>query len=154
QEFQTIHNFGASDAWSLQFVGANWPAQKQARIADLLFSLEEQTDGSPVGIGLSAWRFNIGAGSAAQGEERGTGDRWRRADAFLRPDGGFDPSAQPGQRAFLRAARARGVEQFYAFSNSPPVSTNPRCCGGWGTTRGSCAPACGGSRWRRVIACR
>lgn len=122
QEFQTIHNFGASDAWSLQFVGANWPAQKQARIADLLFSLEEQTDGSPVGIGLSAWRFNIGAGSAAQGEESGIGDRWRRADAFVRSDGSFDPAAQPGQRAFLRAARARGVEQFYAFSNSPPVT--------------------------------
>ncbi len=122
QEFQTIHNFGASDAWSIQFVGEYWPEAKQERIADLLFSLEEGEDGSPIGIGLSAWRFNIGAGSAAQGEESGIRDRWRRAGAFLSGDGTFNPQAQPGQRSFLQHARARGVEQFYAFVNSPPVA--------------------------------
>ena len=121
RQFQTIRNFGASDAWSIQFVGRHWPADKRGYIADLLFSLEEREDGSPVGIGLSAWRFNLGAGSARQGDESGIDDRWRRAGSFLRRDGSFDPEGQPGQRAFLREAAQRGVEQFYAFSNSPPV---------------------------------
>ena len=119
---QTIHNFGASDAWSVQFVGEHWPAEKRARIADLLFSLDERDDGSPEGIGLSAWRFNIGAGSDRQGGESGIRDRWRRAGSFLSEDGSFDTGAQPGQRTMLREARERGVEQFYAFVNSPPVA--------------------------------
>lgn len=119
---QTIHNFGASDAWSIQFVGEHWPEEKQDRIADLLFSTKTRADGSPVGIGLSAWRFNIGAGSARQRDDSGIRDRWRRTRSFMRADGSFDPDAQPGQRVFLREARERGVDQFYAFANSPPVA--------------------------------
>src|SRR5690606_17208450 len=82
---------------------------------------EERTDGSPVGIGLSAWRFNIGAGSARQGAASGIRDRLRRASSFMHEDGSFDPGAQPGQRTFLRDSRDRGVDQFYAFVNSPPI---------------------------------
>jgi O-glycosyl hydrolase len=63
---QTIANFAASDAWAGQFVG-NWPAAKKEAIADLLFSQDK-------GIGLSMWRFNIGAGSAEQGEASGIKD--------------------------------------------------------------------------------
>ncbi len=59
QRFQTIHHFGASDAWSIQFVG-NWPEQKKESIADLLFS-QDMENGKPIGIGLSMWRFNLGA---------------------------------------------------------------------------------------------
>ena len=119
---QTIHAFGASDAWSIQFVGRDWPVAKRERIADLLFSLELDADGSPVGIGLSAWRFNVGAGSAAQGEESGIRDEWRRAESFLLPDGSYDWTRLAGQRWFLRAAAERGVEEFVAFVNSPPVA--------------------------------
>ena len=119
---QPIHNFGASDAWSVQFVGQNWPAEKRSRIADLLFSMDQRADGSPEGIGLSAWRFNIGAGSDRQGSESGIRDPWRRAESFLLDDGSFDAGAQAGQRRMLREARERGVEQFYAFVNSPPVA--------------------------------
>lgn len=119
---QTIHNFGASDAWSCQFVGKNWPLQKREAIANLLFSTDLKPDGSPAGIGLSAWRFNIGAGSAAQGADSDIRDEWRRADGFLRPDGTLNLDAQPGQRWFLQAARNRGVETFTGFVNSPPVS--------------------------------
>ena len=35
---QTMRGFGASDAWSTQFVGKNWPLNKRNTIADLLFS--------------------------------------------------------------------------------------------------------------------
>src|SRR5210317_1027703 len=52
--FQTIDNFGASDCWSFQMIG-DWYTQNKIKIADLLFSTEN-------GIGLSAWRFNIGGG--------------------------------------------------------------------------------------------
>ena len=119
---QTIHNFGASDAWSCQFVGKNWPLAQREKIADLLFSRQTDEVGNPLGIGLSAWRFNIGGGSAEQGGESLIHDEWRRAESFLQSDGSFDPSRQAGQKWFLQAAKERGVTQFIGFVNSPPVS--------------------------------
>ncbi|MFD1872725.1 glycoside hydrolase [Hymenobacter bucti] len=111
---QTIANFAASDAWAGQFVG-NWPAAKKEAIADLLFSQDK-------GIGLSMWRFNIGAGSAEQGEASGIKDEWRRAESFLTPTGSYDFTRQAGQLWFMKAAQQRGVKQFLGFLNSPPVS--------------------------------
>src|SRR5580693_5814158 len=66
--YQVIDNFGASDAWACQFAG-NWPDAKRNNIADLLFSKDTLVDGSPKGVALSLWRFNIGAGSGQQGEK-------------------------------------------------------------------------------------
>lgn len=118
--YQTISNFGASDAWSCQFVG-NWPDDKRNKIADLLFSQDIDADGSPKGIGLSLWRFNIGAGSAQQRNESGINDEWRRAESFLNTDGTYNWQNQVGQVWFLKAAKKRGVKQFLGFTNSPPV---------------------------------
>lgn len=118
--FQTIDNFGASDAWSCQFVG-KWPDEQRNRVADLLFSVEENADGSPKGIGLSCWRFNIGAGSAEQQGDTKIRDSWRRAECFLQPDGTYNWQKQAGERWFLQAAKQRGVESFAGFVNSPPV---------------------------------
>jgi len=118
--FQTIDNFGASDAWSTQFVG-NWPQNKKEKIADLLFSREKDEHGNPKGIGLSLWRFNIGAGSAEQEENSGIGDEWRRAEGFLNDDGSYNWEKQSGQVWFAQAAKERGVENLLLFSNSPPV---------------------------------
>lgn len=111
--YQTIGNFGASDAWSCQFIG-NWPGAKKNVIADWLFSMDTLQDGRPKGIGLSLWRTNIGAGSAEQGDTSGIRDVWRRA-------GDMCGSAVQGQRWFLKAAHQRGVRQFLGFLNSPPV---------------------------------
>jgi O-glycosyl hydrolase len=122
RERQTIHSFAASDAWSVQFLGRYWPAAQRERAADLLFGTQERADGSAVGIGLSAYRFEIGAGSAAPGDSSKIGDRWRRATGFLRRDGIYDWSQQDGQRAFMRDAKARGVRTFIGFVNSPPVA--------------------------------
>lgn len=119
-EFQTIHNFGASDAWSAQFVG-KWPLEKKNQIADLLFSSEVNADGNPKGIGLSAWRFNIGAGSAEQGLDSDIKDEWRRAEGFLNSDGSYNWKKQLGQQWFLSAAKKNGVDDFIAFVNSPPI---------------------------------
>ncbi len=119
-EFQTIHNFGASDAWSCQFVG-NWPDEQKNKVADLLFSRDVDEAGSPKGIGLSCWRFNIGAGSADQEGDTRINDPWREAECFLQEDGTYNWEKQKGQRWFLRAAKERGVEDFIGFVNSPPV---------------------------------
>jgi O-glycosyl hydrolase len=114
---QTIRNFGASDAWTIQYVGL-WPDEKRNQIADWLFSMEEDADGKPKGIGLSLWRFNIGAGSARHND---ISDEWRRAEGFLTDDLSYDWSRQAGQRWMMGAARNRGVKEFVAFTNSPPV---------------------------------
>lgn len=119
--YQHIDNFGASDAWSCQFIG-NWPKEKANKIADLLFSKDTLADGSPKGIALSLWRFNIGAGSAQQADNSGIKNEWRRAASFLNADGTYNWGNQTGQVWFLNFAKTRGVKQFLGFVNSPPVN--------------------------------
>lgn len=92
-QYQEMDHFGASDAWSGQFVG-NWPAQKKEAIADLLFSNAMDDQGNPIGTGLSLWRIILGAGSAEQGAKSGIKDPWRRAPSFLDKDGKFDKERQ------------------------------------------------------------
>ena len=121
KQFQVIENFGASDAWACQFTGL-WPDAKKNAIADLLFSTDTFSNGTPKGIGLSLWRFNIGAGSVQQGEASGIKDEWRRAESFLEADGNYNWNRQAGQVWFLKAAQQRGVKQFLGFLNSPPVN--------------------------------
>lgn len=117
---QTIDNFGASDAWSVQFVGT-WPYEKRKAIADLLFSTKNDKNGHPKGIGLSLWRFNMGAGSAEQGTASGIKDEWRRAPSFMNENGSYNWEKVKGQLWFLEEAKRQGVKEFLAFFNSPPV---------------------------------
>ena len=118
--YQTIQNFGASDCWTAQFFG-HFPDDKRNRMADWLFSMETDEQGQPKGIGLSLWRFNIGAGSLEQGELSRIPNATRRGECFQLPDGTYDWKKQSGQRWFLAAARKRGVGQFLAFNLSAPV---------------------------------
>ena len=117
---QTVRHFGASDAWSMQFIGLWENEQEQQKIADWLFSTDVDANGQPRGIGLSIWRFNLGAGSQEQDEasqiQPGT-----RTECFLTKDGNYDWNKQAGQRKFLRMAKQRGVPYFLAFLNSAPV---------------------------------
>ena len=119
--FQKMHSFGASDAWRCQFIGKNWPARKKEQIAEWLFSREFDNDGNPKGIGLSLWRFYLGAGSMEQGDSSGITNYWRRAECFQNPDGTYDWNKQEGQQWFLSEARKYGVEYTLAFTISPPV---------------------------------
>ncbi|MBL3655839.1 glycoside hydrolase [Fulvivirga sediminis] len=121
QRFQTIDNFGASDAWSCQFVG-NWPLEKKQKIAELLFSKEMDQAGNPKGIGLSLWRFNLGAGSAHQGDLSGIKDEWRRSESFLQKDGDYDWTKQSGQVWFAQEAKKYEVENLLIFNNSPHIN--------------------------------
>ena len=117
---QTILHFGASDAWSMQDIGL-WPDEsQQAQVADWLFSLDCDSTGQPRGIGLSLWRFNLGAGSSEQGRDSQI-NRDTRTECFLTADGSYDWTKQSGQRRFLQLAKERGVPHFLAFLNSPPV---------------------------------
>lgn len=119
--YQEIHSFGASDAWRCQFVGANWPDEKKEQMAEWLFSQETDKEGNPLGIGLSLWRFYIGAGSMEQGDSSGIVNPWRRAESFLNADGTYDWAKHEGQQWFLEKAHEYGVENTLAFSNSAPV---------------------------------
>lgn len=128
---QHIQHFGASDAWSMQFLGL-WPEKQQQKIADWLFSMENDAQGKPKGIGLSIWRFNLGAGSEEQGDssqiQRGT-----RTQCFLKADGTYDWNKQEGQRRFLKLAKQRKVPYLLAFCNSAPVYFTQN---GWATNTG------------------
>ncbi|WP_167598049.1 glycoside hydrolase [Leeuwenhoekiella sp. ZYFB001] len=121
QKYQPIDGFGASDAWRTQFVGKNWPDNKRERIAELLFSQKVDNYGNPLGIGLSLWRFYIGAGSSEQGVNSDINNEWRRGESFLNDKGEYDWTKQQGQQWFLRSAKKAGVEKFLAFSIAPPV---------------------------------
>jgi len=118
QTHQRIDGFGASDAWSIDPIISKWDANGQQdqieALADRLFSIEK-------GIGLSAWRFNIGAGSAEQGEDSVIPDPLRRAQLLMPGAGtGIDKSKQLGQIRLLQEASERGVSNLVAFANSPP----------------------------------
>ena len=98
---QVMEHFSASDAWSTQYVGL-WPKEKREQIADWLFSMEMDVQGCPKGIGLSLWRFNIGAGSTEQGDSSQIGSPWTRTECFLQADGTYNWNKQKGQRNFLQ----------------------------------------------------
>lgn len=116
---QTIDNFGASDAWTMRFLGEASDATVR-QTADWLFSTECDAAGQPLGIGLSIWRFNLTAGSAEQGDESQINE-FTRGESFFTEDGTYDWEKLRGQRRMLREARARGVEHFLMFLNSPDV---------------------------------
>ena len=118
---QTISNIGASGCWFSENIGRYWPDKKKERMAELLFSKQFDKGGNPLGIGLSAWRFNIGGGTAEQGDSSGISTAEKRVECFLSPDGSYDWSKQQGYVWFLKKAHDYGVENLIAFSNTPPV---------------------------------
>ena len=120
ETFQKIHGFGASDAWSNDLVQL-WNDSTRNIAADWLFSKEVRPDGSFKGIGLSIWRYNLGAGSSEQRDSSYIGDPYRRTESFLNADGTYNFHKQTGAQWLLKAAKARGIENLVMFSNSPPV---------------------------------
>ncbi len=120
-EKQSIHSFGASDCWTTKFIGKWGDLNKKNKIADYLFSTDTLSDGTPKGIGLSLWRFNIGAGSYEQGVASGISDEWRREECFLTSGGTYNWNKQQGGQWFLNAAKARNVKYKNAFSVAAPV---------------------------------
>jgi hypothetical protein len=157
-EQQEMKGFGASDCWDGNWVGQYWNEPGQAegvgpvqdikgQIAEWLFSQDFDENGNPLGIGLSQWRVNLGAGSHEQGNSSRIGTlnynasnqvgRWdRRAESFLKGSTGteivnaaaaanpadrYDWTKQAGQQYFFKRAKDMGTEILIAFSNSPVV---------------------------------
>jgi len=118
--YQTIQDFGASDCWTAEYVSDYFTAGRE-QAAKWLFSQQTDASGNPEGIGLSCWRVNLGAGSAAQGSASNIEDETRRADCYLSADGTYDWTRCDGQQWFMQQARSYGVDHFLLFSNSAPV---------------------------------
>lgn len=120
--YQTIVDFGASDCWTAEYIGRYFSTAAKEQAAKRLFSRGTDADGNPEGIGLSCWRVNIGAGSAAQGTNSNIEDETRRTECFLNADGTYDWTRQAGQQYFMQKALEYGVDHFVLFSNSAPVT--------------------------------
>lgn len=108
KRLQTIEGFGASGAWWAQSIG-NWPSEKRDKILGLLFSRED-------GIGLTIYRYNIGAGSGDDIK-----DPWRSAETFEISQGSYDWTKDAASRRVLEEVCELGAERIILFANSPPV---------------------------------
>jgi O-glycosyl hydrolase len=108
EAYQTIEGFGASAAWWAQDIGG-WEDEKRNRIVELLFNRE-------TGIGLTIYRYNIGAGIANNIQ-----DPWRTAETFEVSQGVYDWTRDANAIWVMKAAQAQGAETFVAFVNSPPA---------------------------------
>jgi len=118
QKYQTLRGFGASGAWWAQEVGG-WSHIDEAsgkpvrdRISELLHSKEN-------GIGLSIYRYNIGAGSADSGKGD-IGNPLRRAQCFEVSEGQYDWSRDANAVYMMRQAAKDGADELIVFANSPP----------------------------------
>ncbi|MBR4727678.1 MAG: hypothetical protein IK080_07285 [Clostridia bacterium] len=117
-EYQRFEGIGASGAWWAQLVGG-WEHPDPAsglptceRIAQLLYSKTQ-------GIGLRAYRYNIGAGSA----DSGRGDismALRRTHSPETPDGTIDLDLDRNAVHMAELAVQYGAEELILFVNSPP----------------------------------
>jgi len=121
--YQTIEGFGASDCWTVDFVGKYFNDTEKGKAARWLFDSQLNSDGSVNGIGLSMWRFNLGGGTLGQGNASNISPVTRRADAFILPDGTYNfQNHHVGQQWFLKKAYSYGCTDFVAFSNSPVIN--------------------------------
>lgn len=115
--YQTIESFGTSGAWWSQYVGLwddkylNTQVTNRSRIATLLYH-------PTYGIGLTNYRYNLGAGSA----DSGLGvysDVNRRAQSFEVAPGEYDFTKDEGAQWFLQEVTRLGCEEVVLFFNSP-----------------------------------
>lgn len=116
KKYQKIESFGASGAWWAQDIGG-WVDKedglaKRDKIASLLFDKEN-------GIGLSSYRYNLGAGSADSDNNPKITDKWRQAESFEISPGKYDWSKDGNAQYMLKKATNYGVNNIYLFANSP-----------------------------------
>lgn len=115
--YQTMESFGTSGAWWSQYVGGftkevdDSGRSSREAIAELLFDKEK-------GIGLTCYRFNLGAGSADSKKGKFS-DVHRRAQSFETAPGEYDFSKDANAVWFLKKAVELGVEEVVLFCNSP-----------------------------------
>ena len=115
--FQTMESFGTSGCWWSQYMGL-WDEPYldtgrtvREQIATLLFDRN-------FGIGLTNYRFNLGAGSADSGNGSYS-DIHRRAQSFETAPGVYDWNKDEGAVWFLMKAAELGAREVVLFCNSP-----------------------------------
>ena len=115
--YQTLESFGTSGAWWSQYVGTwdskylNTMRTNRERIATLLYN-------PTFGIGLTGYRYNLGAGSA----DSGNGDYSdvnRRAQSFEIAPGEYDWTKDEGAMWFVQEVTRLGCKEVTLFFNSP-----------------------------------
>jgi O-glycosyl hydrolase len=117
---QVIENIGSSTGMHGDYIAKHWRPETVDAIAELLFSRRFDEEGSPVGVGLSCFRIQIGGGG--EGDAGGIKEPWRRTDCFLRPDGSYDWCGQgQGTLYWRRKAQEYEVPTVIGYLNSPPV---------------------------------
>jgi hypothetical protein len=104
---QTFTGIGGSGAWWPNDLW-HFPEATRQNLSALLFSSE--------GLGLSSYRYNIGAGGV------NVSNPTRAPETFYVRAGVYNFSADPQGVYFLREAAKRGVPSITAFANSAPAS--------------------------------
>ncbi|MGF7142762.1 O-glycosyl hydrolase [Anaerotaenia torta] len=117
KKHQIIESFGTSGCWWSQYVGG-WEneykdtgREVREEIAYLLFDRE-------YGIGLTSYRYNVGAGSA----DSGKGTYWdphRRAESFETAPFTYNWNKDKNSVWFMKKAVELGAEEVILFCNSP-----------------------------------
>ena len=118
--YQTIESFGTSGAWWSQYMGLwDMPYSSTSMIKR---TVREQIAtwlyDRNWGIGLTNYRYNLGAGSA----DSGLGDYsdvHRRAQSFETAPGVYDWSKDEGAVWFLNKVTELGAQEIVLFFNSP-----------------------------------
>ncbi|KAF9443995.1 glycoside hydrolase family 30 protein [Macrolepiota fuliginosa MF-IS2] len=114
---QTFTGIGGSGAWWPNDLW-HFPETTRQNLSSLLFS--------PSGLGLSSYRYNVGAGGV------NVSNPTRAPETFYVSPGVYNFSADPQGVYFLNEAAKRGVASITAFANSAP----PRLTSGGASCNG------------------
>lgn len=118
---QTFTGIGGSGAWWPMDL-YNFPETTRQNLSSLLFSQN--------GLGLSSYRYNIGAGGV------NVSNPVRAPETFYVSPGVYNFAKDPQGVYFLQAAANNGVPSLTAFANSAPAqltSGKASCNGGFVT---------------------
>ncbi|KAG6867746.1 hypothetical protein C0993_011700 [Termitomyces sp. T159_Od127] len=103
---QTIHSIGGSGAWWPNDL-IHFPLSTRQNLSSLLFS--------PSGLGLSSYRYNVGAGGV------NVSNPTRAPETFYVSPGVYDFSKDAAGVFFLNQASEFGVQHLTMFANSAPA---------------------------------
>ena len=115
--YQTLESFGTSGCWWSQYIGL-WDEPYGGTGRSVREEIVRLLYDRNFGIGLTGYRYNLGAGSADSGKGS-YADVHRRAQSFETAPGVYDWSKDEGARWFLRQVTEAGAKEVVLFCNSP-----------------------------------
>lgn len=117
ETFQTLESFGCSGCWWSQYMGlwdepyGDTGRSFREQLAMLLYDRN-------FGIGLTGYRYNLGAGSA-DSRNGVYQDEYRRTQSFETAPGVYDWDKDEGAVWFLKEVTRLGAQEVVLFCNSP-----------------------------------